>query len=66
VLDINGMRFAHGMGAMLALIGRRCVARQPVRVVVRGCVAILKTTSALGWCPAYKCMAASRAAAAAP
>ena len=55
VLDINGMRFAHGMGAMLALIGLSLVWHgNPFAWWFVGVFAILKTTSALGWCPAYK------------
>jgi len=55
VLDIKGMRFAHGMGAMLALIGLSLVWHgNPFAWWFVGVFAILKTTSALGWCPAYK------------
>ena len=55
VLDIKAMRFAHGMGAMMALIGLSLVWHgTPGAWVFVGAFAILKTTSALGWCPAYK------------
>ena len=55
VLDIKAMRFAHGMGAMMALIGLSLVLHStPFAWWFVGAFAILKTTSALGWCPAYK------------
>ncbi|HET6352019.1 MAG TPA: DUF4395 family protein [Coriobacteriia bacterium] len=55
VLDIRAMRFAHGMGAMLALISLSLVwHNNPLAWWFVGLFAILKTTSALGWCPAYK------------
>jgi hypothetical protein len=61
VLDVKGMRFAHGLGAMMALIGLSLVWHgNPFAWWFVGLFAILKTTSALGWCPAYKvwgCMA---------
>lgn len=55
VLDIKAMRFAHGMGAMMALIGLSMVWHaNPFAWYFVGAFAVLKTTSALGWCPAYK------------
>jgi hypothetical protein len=55
VLDINAMRFAHGLGAMMALIGLSLVWHaNPFAWWFVGGFAILKTTSALGWCPAFK------------
>lgn len=55
ILDIKGMRFAHGLGAMMALIGLSLVWHgNPFAWWFVGLFAILKTTSALGWCPAYK------------
>lgn len=55
VLDIKAMRFAHGMGAMFALIGLSLVWHgNPFAWWFVGGFAVLKTTSALGWCPAYK------------
>lgn len=55
VLNIKAMRFAHGMGAMMALIGLSLVFHgNPFAWWFVGLFAVLKTTSALGWCPAYK------------
>jgi len=55
VLDVRAMRFAHGMGAMMALIGVSLVWHgNPLAWIFVGAFAVLKTTSALGWCPAYK------------
>lgn len=55
ILDIKGMRFAHGLGAMMALIALSLVWHgNPFAWWFVGLFAILKTTSALGWCPAYK------------
>jgi hypothetical protein len=55
VLDIKAMRFAHGLGAMMALVGLLLVwSASPFAWWFVGAFAILKTTSALGWCPAYK------------
>lgn len=55
VLDIKAMRFAHGLGAMMALIGLSMVWHgNPFAWYFVGLFAVLKTTSAFGWCPAYK------------
>jgi hypothetical protein len=55
ILDVKGMRFAHGLGAMMALIGLSLVWHgNPFAWWFVGAFAILKTTSAFGWCPAYK------------
>lgn len=55
VLDIKAMRFAHGLGAMMALVGLSLIWHDnPFAWWFVGAFAILKTTSALGWCPAYK------------
>ena len=54
-LDVAAMRFAHGLGAALALICLAAVWRWPGAgwyVVLGFC--LLKTVSALGFCPASK------------
>jgi hypothetical protein len=56
ILGVNAMRFAHTSGAVLALVAAGSPFAWPFVAVF----AALKTTSALGWCPAYKlygCMA---------
>lgn len=61
ILGVNAMRFAHTAGAVLALVALALVyAGSPVAWPFVAVFALLKTTSALGWCPAYKvygCMA---------
>lgn len=61
ILGVNAMRFAHSAGAALALVALVLVsAGSPVAWPFVALFAVLKTTSALGWCPAYKvygCMA---------
>lgn len=55
VLDVAAMRFAHGLGAMMALIGLSMVWHgNPFAWWFVAAFAVLKTTSALGWCPAYR------------
>lgn len=54
-LDVKAMRFAHGMGAMLALIGLAMVWHgNPLAWWFVALFAVLKTVSAVGWCPAHK------------
>jgi len=61
ILGVNAMRFAHTAGAVLALIALVLVyAGSPIAWPFVAVFAVLKTTSALGFCPAYKvygCMA---------
>ena len=61
ILGVNAMRFAHTMGAVLALVALALIAAgSPLAWPFVAVFAVLKTTSALGWCPAYKvygCMA---------
>lgn len=61
ILGVNAMRFAHTSGAVLALVGLILIAAgSPLAWPFVAVFAVLKTTSALGWCPAYKlygCMA---------
>ena len=61
-LDVDGMRFAHGMGAALAFIGIAMAWHgNPLAWWFVALFALLKTTSALGWCPAeklYRCVLA--------
>lgn len=55
VLDVRAMRFAHALGAVLALVSISLVYRNsPFAWYFVGAFALLKTTSALGFCPAYK------------
>lgn len=55
VLDVAAMRFAHGLGALMALIGLALVWHaNPYAWWFVAAFALLKTTSALGWCPAFK------------
>lgn len=55
VLDVRGMRFAHGMGAVLALVSISLVWRgSPFAWYFVALFAALKTLSAVGVCPAYK------------
>lgn len=59
-LDVDGMRFAHGLGAALALAALAMVWHDnPFAWWFVVFFALLKTTSALGWCPAeklYRCL----------
>lgn len=55
VLDIKGMRFAHTLGAVFALVCLSMAYRQaPGAWIVVTAFAVLKTLSAVGLCPAYK------------
>lgn len=62
VLDIKAMRVAHGLGALLALISLSLVLRgSPFAWYFVAFFALMKSLSALGFCPAYKlygCMSA--------
>jgi len=54
-LDIAAMRFAHGMGATLAFIGLAMAWHgNPAAWWFVALFGMLKTVSALGWCPAHK------------
>jgi len=61
ILGVNAMRFAHTAGAVLALVALVLVyAGSAFAWPFVAIFAVLKTTSALGFCPAYKvwgCMA---------
>lgn len=55
VLDVRGMRIAHMLGAVLALVALSLAMRDsPLAVYFVGGFALLKTASAVGLCPAYK------------
>jgi hypothetical protein len=55
VLDVRAMRFAHASGAVLAAVGLALVlAHSPAAWPFVAVFAVLKTVSALGFCPAYK------------
>jgi hypothetical protein len=55
ILDVRGMRFAHSAGAVLAAIALSLALRQsPATWYFVAVFAAIKTTSALGFCPAYK------------
>jgi hypothetical protein len=55
ILSVNAMRFAHTAGAVLAFVALVLVyAGSPFAWPFVAVFAVLKTTSALGWCPAYK------------
>lgn len=55
VLDVRAMRFAHTLGAVLALVSVSLVLREsPFAWWFVAGFALLKTMSALGFCPAYK------------
>jgi hypothetical protein len=55
VLDIKGMRFAHTLGAVFALVCLSMVYREaPGAWTAVTLFAVLKTLSAVGLCPAYK------------
>jgi len=55
VIDVRGMRVAHTMGTVLALIGVTLIWREsPVAWYFVALFAVLKTLSAVGLCPAYK------------
>jgi hypothetical protein len=55
ILDVRGMRFAHSAGAVLAAIALSLALRQaPATWFFVAAFAVIKTTSALGFCPAYK------------
>jgi hypothetical protein len=55
VLDVRATRFAHSMGALLALVSLSLIYRDsPLAWYFVAGFAILKTLSALGFCPAYK------------
>lgn len=55
VLDVRAMRTAHTLGALLALISISLVARESAFAwYFVGVFGVLKTLSAVGFCPAYK------------
>ena len=55
VLDVAGMRFAHGLAAILSLIAISLIWRgSPAAWWVVAALALLKTLSAVSACPAYK------------
>lgn len=55
VLDVRAMRFAHSLGAVLAAISLSLTLRDsPFGWYFVAGFALLKTMSALGFCPAYK------------
>lgn len=55
VLDVKGMRVAHTMGTVLALVAVSLIWRgSPIAWYFVGLFAVLKTLSAVGLCPAYK------------
>lgn len=55
VLDVRAMRFAHTLGAVLAAVSISLTWREsPFGWWFVAGFALLKTTSALGFCPAYK------------
>jgi len=55
VLDVAGMRFAHSLAAVLALIAISLIWRgSPLAWWVVAALAVLKTVSAVSACPAYK------------
>lgn len=55
VLDVHAMRFAHTVGSVMALISITLVVwHSPAAWWFVLVFAALKTTSALGFCPAYK------------
>ena len=55
VLDVDAMRFAHSLGAVLALVSVALVWRgNPIAWWVVALFGLLKTVSALGFCPASK------------
>lgn len=55
VLDVAGMRFAHTLAAVLALVAISLIWRgSPIAWWVVAALALLKTMSAVSACPAYK------------
>jgi hypothetical protein len=55
VLDVAAMRFAHSLGAVLALVSVALVWRgNPIAWWFVAAFGLLKTVSALGFCPASK------------
>jgi hypothetical protein len=55
ILDVGAMRFAHSAGALLAGIALALAVRQaPATWYFVAAFAVIKTTSALGFCPASK------------
>jgi hypothetical protein len=55
ILDVRAMRFAHTSGAVLAAVALVLVTlHSPLAWPFVGVFALLKTVSALGFCPAYK------------
>lgn len=59
-LDVEGMRFAHGLGAALAFASLAMVwHHNPAAWWLVVVFALVKTVSAFGWCPAeklYRCL----------
>lgn len=55
VLDVSAMRFAHALGALLSLISIALVVwHSPAAWYFVAAFAVLKSVSALGFCPASK------------